>query len=240
MRFGQALRALEELRGRGMDHVVLGGGEPFTWPSGAVRLAEAARAWGFHVQAGTNGIALPEGFSRIGAIDRYVLPLESDDAALHDAQRLFPGGHHALVIGRLEQLRTAGKSVTVSTVVSAATAGRLCGLAEWLAGYVTRGGQLHAWHLYRFIPAGRGGARHARHLNLSYVEYQRACAVVKAMALPFAVFKRQDMRHSRTVDFFWYEGERLRVGSEAWGGGASVAQTCPACHSTLPCPSCAR
>ena len=47
--------------------------------------------------------------------------------------------------------------------------------------------------------------------------YDVACAQVKAMNLGFTIYKRKDMRHSKTVDFFWYEGEQIKVGSEVWG-----------------------
>jgi hypothetical protein len=49
---------------------------------------------------------------------------------------------------------------------------------------------------------------------------------MKAMDLGFTIFKRRDMRHSRTVDFFWYVGDRLVVGSEVWGDAAPEDEAC--------------
>lgn len=221
MDFDQALGVFEILTARGIGNVVLGGGEPTLWPHGLFRLAAEAHSRGFLVQVGTNGIALPPDFSTRPGVDRYVLPLESARAAIHDAMR--PGGntsHHAVMLDRLEELGQAGREVTLSTVVSAWNAGELPALADWLTRYVELGGRLHAWHLYRFVPEGRGGGVNAHSMQVSLPDYDDACAAVRSMALPFPVLKRPDMRHSTHVDFFWYEEGRLRIGSETWGVAA--------------------
>lgn len=217
MRFDQALRLLDVLKMRAIDSLVLGGGEPFAWVPGVLRLAQAAKARGFQVQIGTNGVALPDGYERMDCVDRYVLPLESMDPATHNRMRIFGAGHHALILECMDQLRRAGKSVTVSTVVTAENIGRLPEIGVFLADYRLAGARLHAWHLYRFLPEGRGGGPNGARLYVSEDDYDAACAEVRAMDFGITVYKRRDMRHSKTVDFFWYEGEALKIGSQVWG-----------------------
>ncbi len=216
MRYEQALHVLDEAARRRIGNVVLGGGEPFTWRPGAMRLAREAKRRGFVVQIGTNGAAPPPGYERAEAVDRYVLPLDAATASAHDALRHYPDGHHRVIVERLTRLREAGKSVTVSTVVTALNLGEMETLAYFLNAYAREGGRLHAWHLYRFLPQGRGGARNAPRLRIGDATYEAACARAKAAARGYAVFKRKDMQHSRTVDFFWHEGARLCIGSECW------------------------
>lgn len=223
MRLDQALGLFDMAEARGMDNLVLGGGEPFTWGPGVLRYAQAAKERGFFVQIGTNGIALPEGFESNPSVDRYVLPLDGADAGGHDRVRHFGGGHFDLVRGRMARLREAGKPMTVSTVVTAWNIDALAEIAVLLADEVLAGARLHAWHLYRFIPEGRGGRRNAEALWVEEEPYDEACAGVKDRGLGFTIFKRKDMRHSKTVDFFWYEGESLRVGSQVWAGTESIS-----------------
>ena len=173
------------------------------------------------MQVGTNGISMPEDPAGVDVIDRYVLPLDAAEAAIHNQSRRYGAGHHALVLGRLETLREAGKSVTVSTVVTTRNSSHLEGIADLLHDYTARGGRLHAWHLYKFIPEGRGGAAHADELDIAEAAYDAACARVKPRCTGFRVYKRKDMRHSRSVDFFWMEDGALRTGSEVWVKGAT-------------------
>ncbi len=223
MRFDQALHVLDVAHARGARNLVLGGGEPFTWPPDVTLLAHEAKQRGFFVQAGTNGVALPPGFAHHPCFDRYVLPLDGACAETHNHLRRHPSGHFDLIRARIAQLSASGKPMTLSTVVTARNLLELPALAALLADDVISGARLHAWHLYRFIPSGRGGAKHAASLWVSEAEYDAACAEVKAMGLGFTIFKRKDMRHSRTVDFYWYETNGLRVGSEVWGAQAREA-----------------
>jgi len=216
MTFNQAMAVQQAAKARSIRSLVLGGGEPFTWPHDVVALSRTARANGFFVQVGTNGVALPEGFEHIPTIDRYVLPLESADARLHDIMRPLDGSHHALVLDRLDRLKRAGKPVTVSTVVTAQNISHLASVARFLTEYDGGTGRLHAWHLYKFIARGRGGGPNADRFSVTDTAYHGACDAVRATDLPFTVYKRPDMYHSKTVDFFWFEGDRLRVGSETW------------------------
>jgi len=210
MRFEQGVELLGKLKQLGIDNIVLGGGEPFAWPHNTVALATTAKSEGFFVQVGTNGIAMPESYPSLACFDRYVLPLDSVDAFVHNALRHHGPGHHALILERLNALMSARKSVTVSTVVTSQNVRGLPELANLLADYQKRGGQLHGWHLYKFIPEGRGGRDNASWLDIPSQRYDQACADMKCRALGFTVFKRKDMLHSKTVDFFWFEGGMLR------------------------------
>lgn len=218
---GQAHDLLSRLDSQGFDNIVLGGGEPFLWGPGVLALSQRAKHMGFFVQAGTNGIALPRDFAHVPCIDRYVLPLESMDPAVHDGMRPFArgrqGSHHTLILDRLETLRQAGKSVTVSTLVTAENLDALFPIAEWLAAYQRAGAPLHAWHLYKFIPEGRGGSRSADRFSVDDDAYHAAADAVKCAFPELCVYKRPDMYHSRDVDFFWHEGDTLRIGSQVWG-----------------------
>lgn len=202
LEWAETERLLVRLHRERVSHVVFGGGEPFAWPHGVREIARVARAMGFHVQVGTNGVSLPEGFARFQEVDRYVLPLEAADAATHDRLRRHAPSHHALVLDRLARLREAGKSVTVSTVVTSETAAGLGRLAAFLEAYAAGGGALHAWHLYRFLPVGRGGARAADRLAISEEAYRQACDALRGHAWPFRIFRRPDMYRSRTVTFY--------------------------------------
>lgn len=220
-------RALDRLEEKNFENIVIGGGEPFCWRGGVERAARSAKDRGFYVQVGTNGILMPDRDIYSQCVDRYVLPLDAADAGAHDQLRRLqvPGeSHHALILGRLRQLREWGRSVTVSTVVSRANQDNIVAIGDLLADYVADGGCLHAWHLYCFIPRGRGGRRAAAALGISADEFNAAADLTHAQHYPFVIYKRPDMRHSATVDFFWHEGGRLRVGSEVWGRAAERPQ----------------
>ena len=232
MDYAQAVRMLHAIRERGMDSVVLGGGEPFTWPHDVVPLTAEAKDLGFHVQVGTNGVALPDGYERIESIDRYVLPLDAAGSEAHNRLRCYQDGHHQVILDRLMRLRDARKAVTVSTVVNAWNIDALPEIAAFLQTYQASGGTIHAWHLYKFIPQGRGGAEHADSLDISEQAYHAACDHVRATNPGFDVFKRRDMFHSRTVDFFWYEDGRIVVGSEVWERRAD-SEVRSAAHTAL-------
>ncbi len=219
----QCIAALDTLRARGFDQVVLGGGEPCEWPGDWRFAAREAKARGFHVQLGTNGVLLPDGFAHTPGVDRFVLPMDASHAELHNDLRRSaatgPGAcadHFSLILRRLETLQRAGQEVTVSTVVNAANLAETAAIGQWLSRYAAQGGRVHAWHLYRFIPTGRGGGQHASTLDISDEAYEAAVLTGRRAAGSVRVFKRPDMRHSLTVDFFWQEGAHLKVGSEVW------------------------
>jgi MoaA/NifB/PqqE/SkfB family radical SAM enzyme len=210
MTMAQAVELLESLRGAGVGNVILGGGEPFYWRPGAMELAAKAKAMGMFVQVGTNGLDLPEVFAEAAQIDRYIIPLESVDASVHDSLRHHRGGHHTVVMDRLDALGRAGKSTTVSTVITRRNTPSLAELRRFLSGYQARFGNLHAWHLYRMLPMGRGGAVNGPRLDAGREEYDRACAEMRAQATGFRIIKRPDMLNSESVGFFWIEDGRVR------------------------------
>jgi MoaA/NifB/PqqE/SkfB family radical SAM enzyme len=219
LEFGMAVQLLDHLMARGIGTVTFGGGEPFTWQGNVVALAREAKQRGLRVQIGTNGIALPDDFATLDCIDRYVLPLEASDPAVHDTMRTDPRrSHHATIIERLAELQHAGKSVTISTVVTAANLHDILNLAEFLRGYHRHAGSLHAWHLYQFLPLGRGGRANERQLTIPAEEYRLICDAVKALDLPFKVFQRRDMYRPSSIEFYWAKDRRIVCGSESLHG----------------------
>lgn len=216
MSFDEATSLLCALRGR-VDGVVLGGGEPFLWPHDLAKLACLASDMGFQVQVCTNGVNMPVGYERIEAIHRYILPLEAMDPGLHDSLRIRAGGgHHRIVMDRIQALARAGREITLSTVVTAENLSELQAIAEWLAWQSLVGLKIHAWHLYRFLPVGRGGVPHGQDLAVDREAYLLACGAVKSAGLPFQVLRRDDMTRASTVEFCWFEKGRLRLGSNAF------------------------
>ena len=213
MSFDEAAALLGALKGR-VEGVVLGGGEPFLWPHDLGKLACFASDLGFQVQVCTNGVNMPSGFERIEAIQRYILPLESMDSGMHDSLRSRAGGgHHAIVMDRIQALARSGREITLSTVVTSENLGGLQAIAEWLAWQSLVGLKVHAWHLYRFLPMGRGGVPHGQELAVDSGAYLRACDAMKSAGLPFKVFRRDDMTRASTVEFCWFENGKLRLGS---------------------------
>ena len=201
--YSHALTLLDWLALRGFDNAVLGGGEPFMWRGNVLKLALAAKKMGWLVQVGTNGTLLPDGFEHIPQIDRFVLPIESTDPNVNDNLRLYHHSHHTIILDRLAKMKAAGKQVTLSTIVTAQNIGGLKTLADFLKSYASGGGLIHAWHLYQFIPEGRGGGLYPSEFLVHEKKYDGACAIIKKSGLPFPVFKRKDMYHSASADFFW-------------------------------------
>ena len=214
MPFDDALALLDHLVESGVSSVVLGGGEPFQWPGDVVRLARAARERGFTVQVGTNGVDLPSDFADLDCFDRWVLPLESVDPGPHQAMRRFEHRHHAVILERLAELQRARRSVTISTVLTAVNVGGVEDVGHFLRDYHAVAENVHAWHLYQFLPLGRGGAKHRAELAIPEEVYRAACDAARRLELPFRVFQRTDMYHSRTVEFFWCEKGRLVAAGE--------------------------
>ncbi len=218
MTFPQAIALLKHLKQIGVRSVVIGGGEPFDWQNGnLIEVAQAAHDLKFKtVQIGTNGINLPEGFENIEAITRYVIPIESAKPEPHNRMRLYRNHHHEIILDRLAKLKHAKKSVTLSTVITEVNKDTILELAEFLRAYHADSNHVHAWHLYQFIPIGRGGALHAPELQIPEIAYQNIYESVQALTLPFKTYRRTDMYASKTVDFFWYHKNQIQRGSTAW------------------------
>jgi MoaA/NifB/PqqE/SkfB family radical SAM enzyme len=209
-----AEKLLDTLRAHGFESVVFGGGEPSLWPHDLGRLTRKARELGFVVQVCTNGVGLPERFPDDADVDRYILPLESMEPEVHDRLRIHERGHHALMLRRIEQLAGSGRALTVSTVITRANLHHLEEIADYLRGMEAHGVTVHAWHLYRFIPVGRGGRPNAEKLAVSRDEFLDACRRAKRSGLGFPVYRRDNMLRSSTVEFFWTEGTELHTGSD--------------------------
>ncbi|MFN7953756.1 MAG: radical SAM protein [bacterium] len=216
MSFAQAERLLDELARGTIRNVVLGGGEPFLWPHDVLRLAAHAHQRGLLVQVCTNGLVLPKDFAETPFVDRYILPLESADPAIHDRLRGAGAGHHAWMLDRLALLTRARRSFTLSTVVTARNVAGIADLARLVDGLAQSGAPLHAWHLYRFLPVGRGGARNGTRLAISPERFLAAWREARATAPHARIFRRDDMLAASTVEFFWAEGAAIRTGGEAW------------------------
>ncbi len=213
MSFARARTLLEVLRERGLRNVVLGGGEPALWPHDLGALARHAQELGFLVQLNTNGVRVPPGFPRVLGVDRTILSLEAADPALHDSLRPGPTSHHGVTQARIAALARAERELTISTVVTAHNVGAVRGVARHLHEWVRRGARIHAWHLYNFLPVGRGGRPHAEELAVPRERFLAACRTAKASGLPFPVYRRSHMLRSSTVEFFWLEDGELVVGS---------------------------
>ncbi len=210
MTFEQAVELLHTLKAIDIHNIVFGGGEPFTWEHDLVRLTEIAKQMDFLVQVGTNGIGMPANFERLPSIDRYCLPLESADPKRHNSIRLYKGEHHSIIIERLEALQQTRKSVTISTVIHQENLDGLQELGYLLRDYHEKSHNIHAWHLYKFIPEGRGGRPNADRLSISGQTFDRIVAELKQMNLGFTIYKRRDMFQSRSVGFFWYLDDQLK------------------------------
>lgn len=207
--FTQATQLLDRLQGEGFKSLVIGGGEPTAWPHGLFELTRQAKSRGFAVQVGTNGILLPDDFETIDSVDRWVLPLDGTTPQTHNALRFYRERHFQIITGRIKRLAEAGKSTTISTVVTKVNRDDIAGIGRQLCDLDQPRPFLHAWHLYQFIPEGRGGAVHREALLLDRSEFEAACEPMKQLGTRFQVFKRPDMLHSKTVEFFWMQHGRL-------------------------------
>ena len=213
----QAEALLTYLKMLGVKSLVIGGGEPFDWPGDLISISQYAKQLGFRtVQVGTNGIALPDGFENIESIDRFVISIESAHPAPHNAMRLYQNRHHDIIMNRLDKLKEAKKSVTLSTVITEVNKNAILQLAEFIHQHNEDSHHVHAWHLYQFIPVGRGGVVHGDDLRIEPEEYDAIVESVKALNLPFKIYRRSDMYASQTVDFFWYHHGEIKRGSEIW------------------------
>jgi len=90
--------------------------------------------------------------------------------------------------------------------------GGLPALAAFLGGLKAAGARLHAWHLYRFLPVGRAGARNADRLGTAFEAFAGAVEAARKTDLGFPVYRRSDMLHTSSVAYVWAEGGGLKVG----------------------------
>jgi MoaA/NifB/PqqE/SkfB family radical SAM enzyme len=92
--------------------------------------------------------------------------------------------------------------VTLSTVVTRINHEHVLEVGEFLRAYQEQNGNVHAWHIYRFVPEGRGGRENAQALAVPLDRYEEIFAQARARHLPFKVFKRANMFQSKTVNFY--------------------------------------
>jgi len=236
MGYDQAVQLFEGLRAGGFESLVLGGGEPALWrdvsgaePRDLGDLARAAKQLGFTVQVNTNGIRLPEEpdpesqlprYLTWPDIDRFIFPMDGATPERHDELRVIlgsrPGGHFGLVQRRVAECTAAGQAITIGTVLTGSNLDQVPALIEWMRARIANGTKIHAWHLYRFQPVGRGGADAGDDLLLDPAPYREACELAKAAGLPFPVWRRSDMLRSTSVEFLWYDKGELKLGSTEW------------------------
>jgi MoaA/NifB/PqqE/SkfB family radical SAM enzyme len=213
--FERARGFLELLSRTSIESVVLGGGEPLLWPHGLGRLARLCAELGLTSQLNTHGGGLLERLEELDGVDRFILPIESTEPSVHDNLRRGRFGHHAMVTDLVARLIDAGRELTFASVVTSENHRHVGDIALWLAGLRERGARIHAWHLYNFLPEGRGGSRKlVAGLAVSREEFLAACATAKAASLDFPVYRRDDMLRSSTVEFFWFESGVLRMGGQ--------------------------
>lgn len=206
--------ALQTVREAGIRNVVLGGGEPALWPHDLHALCAHARRLGHFVQVSTSGIDLDRHLGRGLAADRFLLPLEAVDARVHDAARQTPGlpSHHRAVLDALDALERSAREVTITTVAFAHNLDQIARLGRLLRERARAGLRIHAWHLYRFVATGRGGASTAGEYAIDDRAWRGAIAEARASVSGFPVFVRPDIRHSRTVLYLWLEAGRMHMG----------------------------
>jgi len=239
----EALRWVSFAATNGYSSVVLGGGEPLLWPGDLQRVGARAKELGMVVQLNTNGVAWRKELETTDAIDRIILPLDGATAESHDYLRKPRGGHRAVVEDRLDRLSKSGKQATVGSVICRPNLAELAQLAAELQGRVDRGLNLHAWHLYRFIPIGRGGAVDGRNdeFGLEADEFRRHCEPIQAQqgtARTWKIFRRPDMTQSRDVDFFWkdkgvWHASGRGAAIKGLIGASSLDAECIPVHSEL-------
>lgn len=200
----QAWGLVEALSRQGFQSVVLGGGEPLLWPHGLRELCAAARSRGLLVQVGTSAAGLPVDALEWRQVDRWVLPLESADAAAHNALRPLAGAsHHARVLRALDECARTGVSVTLSSVARRGGEDDLRSVGRLLESLRAQGLKLHAWHLYRFQGMGRRGSTNALRFALEDAQWEELSQGLRAAFPRLPVLLRPDMMHSKSVAFFW-------------------------------------
>ena len=217
--YDEAAGLVDRLAQEGTQSVVLGGGEPFLWPHDLIHLARRVRQRGMLAQVGSNGTLAPADDALLHEFDRWILPLESVSTGVHDAMRHYAGGHLQKVTRLLERLRAQQVEATISSLVSRENLESLLEVGELLSSYKRHGGLLHAWHLYRFLPVGRGGSFHAQRFATDRGVFDSLGGLVKRRFEGLQIYLRPDMYHSRETSFYWWQDGQLRCQAAVSGGG---------------------
>ena len=207
----QVRQLLAALAGRSFESVVFGGGEPLLWPHDLESAIEEARLAGLHVQVSTHAQHLRTDLVRNGSIGRFLLPLESVSSDLHDALR--GEGHHAQALKAVVSCFDVGREVTITTVLCRPNLHAARALAGRMQAWKEAGAPLHAWHIYRFTPVGRHGRREANALVIGGPEFRDAVNAMRKEAPGVRIYRRDNFLRASRVEYFWYEGGLLRLGS---------------------------
>ncbi len=218
MTFEVAQGLLRDLKRRNFASAIFGGGEPFFWPYDLKKILQYASELGLRTQVGTNAIKFPADFDQWDFVDRWVIPVDGVTSEVHNKLRSFQNRHLQIVTKTLSQLKDAGRSVTISTVITKNNQQEVMKIGEYLR--TLQEGEkkiIHAWHLYKFLPFGRGGKLHQAELEISDELYEQIVREVRQQKLPFQVFKRKDMLLSKTVEFYWIEQGKLMLQSKSKG-----------------------
>lgn len=210
MPYREASALVKNLAATGVESVVLGGGEPFLWGEDLLGLATLVRQQGMLAQVGTNGSLIPEGAAVLEGFDRWILPIESLHDLTHNAMRRLPAGHLEKVMQVMDRLRRAGSTVTISSLVTQENFDRLLEIGAYLQWYQRNDGKVHAWHLYRFQPVGRGGESHADQFSTAPGVFGSLGASIKEKYGDLKVYLRPDMYHSRQTSFYWWEASAMK------------------------------
>jgi MoaA/NifB/PqqE/SkfB family radical SAM enzyme len=208
----QAKKAVDQFARDGIKSLVIGGGEPLTWPHDLLHFCAYAQSKEMHVQVGTNGVELSQDLLTNSAVDRWVLPLESVDEKIHNQLRLYRNNHQQMILRHLQTAGIHKKPVTISTVVTSINVHGVLELAQFLKNYQQTSQNIHAWHLYQFVPQGRRGEKNQNQLRIPHQEYMDIVNDVFKLKLPFRVFRRRDMPNSREVDFYSLQFDQLTKG----------------------------
>lgn len=216
--FELAEKLLNNLKNRGFTSAIFGGGEPFYWPHDFKKILKHAKSLGLTTQVGTNATKLPRDFTEWDFVDRWVIPIDGIKSETHNELRTFQNRHWEIVTDTLAQLKKAGRSCTISTVITQVNQNEIPEFGEYLRILQNPDGSfLHAWHLYKFLPFGRGGKPNQNKLEIPDSDYEKIVNDIRKKELPFKVFKRKDMLLSKTVEFFWVEDGKLFAQSRAKG-----------------------
>lgn len=191
--------------------VVIGGGEPLLWKYGLFQFINEIQNKNYAIQVGTNGILLEDDFWQNQKINRWVFPLESTHEDIHNRMRPSRVNHHNLILQRIAKLQFKPNALTISTVITKRNQNNILSLALYLKDFHLKGDSpIHAWHLYQFIPKGRGGEFSKDLLQIPDTDYEGLFQEVKQLNLPFKVYKRKNMLNSKTVTFFWKENNQIQ------------------------------
>jgi MoaA/NifB/PqqE/SkfB family radical SAM enzyme len=199
------------LKSENFESVIIGGGEPLLWKYGVFNFIEELKPQNYLIQIGTNGILLDENFHENKSVQRWVLPLESLNTVTHNKMRPSKVNHHQIILQRINKLKDLENSLTLSTVITKRNKQDILELAEFFREFHLSGNNpIHAWHLYQFVPTGRGGEFSKDILLLDNADYEDICNSVISLKLPFKVYKRRNMPQAKTVTFFWKAHNHLQ------------------------------